>query len=110
MRLLDTTSVDLPFSSACFSDKAVHMQAACPELPSFAFQAPEASSAHVKAASSEVFSLGALLFFALTGTPPFPVLEGETREKWIERVVHSEVDIPAYGTPFQPSNVFFTHV
>lgn len=84
-----------------FSLKLTHkracMQAASPLLPSFAFKAPERILSGANALSDDIFSLGALLFFALTGRQPFPVAEGEIQEAWASRVAHLDLDIPQHG-------------
>jgi serine/threonine protein kinase len=74
------------------------MQTPAPhELPSFVFTAPERIMGSSFAVADDIFSMGALLYFMVTGTPPFPVAEGECAQAWASRVCQLELNIPQYG-------------
>ena len=62
-----------------------------------AFLAPEVAAGEAATVASDVFSLGATLYAALEGTPPFGV--DENPYALLQRVVRAEVEPPRAGGP-----------
>lgn len=62
-----------------------------------AFVAPEVAAGEAATFASDVFSLGATLYAALEGTPPFGV--DENPYALLQRVVRAEVEPPRSGGP-----------
>ncbi|MQA64042.1 MAG: protein kinase [Actinophytocola sp.] len=66
-----------------------------------AYLAPEVAQGHRPTASSDIFSLGATLYAAVEGTPPFDT-SGENQLALLRRVAAGEVTPPRQAGPLTP--------
>ncbi|MET9372876.1 serine/threonine-protein kinase [Streptomyces sp. NPDC002992] len=82
----------IDFGIARATDGTASLTATGVSLGSPGYMAPEQILGHGATGASDVFSLGAVLVYAATGTPPFP---GDTSATLLYKVVHEE---PELGT------------
>jgi hypothetical protein len=70
------------------------------------YTAPETLRDDTHSAASDLYSLGAVLYTALTGAPPFPRRVGQQRDERILRVLREEAPpLTAAGVPAELSNL-----
>ncbi len=88
-------------------DPRVQLTQAGDSLYSPLFSAPEqAADPREATARSDLYSLGATLFWALTRRSPLALLAGETRGESLEAVPAPLRDAVAHSTAFRPENRF----